>query len=118
MIKSMSDLVKDLQELARDWRASLDQSDAANANRLFGKIVEVFRELRDRSGGEYAEVLVRMTELDDQDLSVFACGELLFESPREAVTVLEGVASGTGDAAFSASMVLSEWRAGSFRRLT
>jgi hypothetical protein len=100
------------------WRALLDNADAKSANCAFDKIVALFRRVRGESGSQYRSVLTEMLQNGSADLRVFACGELLFESPEVAVNILETIAKEDGEAAFSASMMLLEWRAGELKRLT
>ncbi len=108
-------LVAEYASAALAHRNASREGKHKNANRAHERLSAVVRELRAR-GSEAQSVLLRL--LDDERIQVrgWAAAHALDCAPERASRVLEEIASGPSSLeAFSASMVLKQWRNGTLR---
>jgi hypothetical protein len=84
---------------------------SAASNRAHDRLHRALRELRTQPDrGE--TTLLGLVNHANESVCGWAATHLLPLTPDVAIAVLERLASGSGDVAFDARMVLKEWRAG------
>ncbi len=92
---------------------SIEKGSARMANRSHDVIVREYSRLK-REGRLVPELLPLLRH-ENADVRCWASTHLIEDVPDAAEQTLEHVASGVGLTAFSARMVLEEWRAGRLR---
>jgi hypothetical protein len=108
-------LLKEYADAALIHRSATHEGKHKIANRAYGRISAVMRELKER-GPQAQSALLRL--LNDERIEVrgWAAAHALAFVPDQATRVLEDIASGPPSIEeFDAKMILQQWRTGRLR---
>lgn len=109
---TLEELLQVYREAALEHRSASRSGDSRKANRAYLRLIAVIRELR-RRGPDAHKALLRLLEDRRTEVRGWAAAHALEIAPKQAVKVLEEIASGPSSLEeLSAQMVLREWRSG------
>ena len=95
-------------------REATKEGDSDRANAAYDALVGAYRYLRE-SGGEGLEALVTLMGHEDEGVRCWAAAHCLDWDAPKAEAVLTELSQGQSLVAFSAQMVLSQWKEGTFK---
>jgi len=98
-------------KFAAEHGAASEEGDSEAANRAFEKLVAVYRALRNL-GETGQNVVAGLMEHESPSVRGWAAAHSLKSHEDKAIATLENLSDGVGAVAFTAEIVLGEWRNG------
>jgi hypothetical protein len=113
-IRNVDELVSEYTTYAIEHGHASETGNSEMANWAHDKLIAVYRVLS--HAGENGETAIaRLMDFDNNSVRYWAAFHSLKFNEKKAVATLENIANGLGAVAFSADMVLSEWRKGTLQ---